>query len=42
MNATLVVFKEIKSWAKRCQPVIAEGKKGRDREEEMLDSHSTP
>lgn len=26
MNATLV-FKQIPSWAKRCQPVIAEGKK---------------
>lgn len=23
----LVVFKQIQSWAKRCQPVIAEGKK---------------
>ena len=23
----LVVFKQIKCWAKRCQPVIAEGKK---------------
>jgi hypothetical protein len=23
----LVVFKQMKSWAKRCQPVIAEGKK---------------
>lgn len=26
MNATLVVFKQIQSWAKRCQPAIAEGK----------------
>lgn len=26
MNATLVL-KQIPSWAKRCQPVIAEGKK---------------
>lgn len=23
----MVVFKQIKCWAKRCQPVIAEGKK---------------
>jgi len=41
MNATLVL-KQIPSWAKRCQPVIAEGKKGGDREEEIKDSHSTP
>lgn len=40
MNATLVVFKQIQCWAKRCQPVIAKGKKGGDREEEIQESHS--
>jgi hypothetical protein len=29
-------------WAKRSQPVIAEGKRRGDREEEIKDSHSTP
>lgn len=42
MNATLVVFKQIKCWAKRSQPVIAEVKRRGDREEEIKDSHSTP
>lgn len=42
MNATCIVFKQIQCWAKRCQPVIAEGKKGGDREEEIQNSHSTP
>lgn len=39
MNATLVVLFSNKS---NVGPVIAEGKKGGDREEEIQNSHSTP